>query len=201
MKFFQDYWFLWVALALIIVVGLVLYRHRGWAEKSALSSAMGTLSNNEYAVIDNLGLPSDKGVTTIERTIVSVFGIFVVETLDFKGRINGEEDEPIWTNIDFGNETTFDNPVMRNEAALGVLSQTLAEYPEVPFISLVAFPSRDTLNVKSTVHVTDISKVMDIIRSYDKQILTISDARGMAFALRAIDVNNAADDVVLSDMI
>lgn len=196
-----NYLFIAIMLVVIIVVAVVLYRSRGWAEQKALSSALGTLTNNEYGVIENLGLRTDEGVIVVERVIVSIYGVFVIIASDRKGRINGDEDEPVWSNVDFGTTTTFENPIMVNQRAIDALQSTLTAYPETPFISIVGFPMRDVLNVKATVQVTDISKVMDIIRSYNTQMLTVSDATGIAAALRAADANNADDSVVLSDMI
>lgn len=201
MTFFQTYWFIWVALAIVAIVGVILYQYRGWAEQKALASAMGTLSQNEYSVVESLGVRCDTGVVTIERVIPSIYGVFVVSTFPYRGRIDGEEDQAIWKHSDKRSSAAFDNPVAANAKAIRVMRKALADYPDVPFVSIVGFPSRDILNVKATAQVTYMDKIMDVIRSYQTQVLSIPDAKGIAHALNAVDVNNTSDEAVLSDMI
>ena len=80
------------------------------------------------------------------------------------------------------------------------LHRALPNYRFARPVAIVAYPARDILNVRSTQHVTYLSKVMDIIGSYNVQTISFSQASGMAAALRYADVNNGADDAVLSDM-
>ncbi len=52
------------------------------------------LDKNTYHVIKNVTLPTDDGSTQIDHIIVSVYGIFVVETKNMKGWIFTKVSKP-----------------------------------------------------------------------------------------------------------
>lgn len=186
--------------AVIIAAILVVYFMRGRAENSALESALRTLSGNEYAVIENPALHTDAGVVSVDYAIVSIYGVFLVVTSGFKGRVTGEETGAEWTLSGRKGTETIDNPLHRTAAFADALQQALPSYRYPLPVAIVAFPARDVLAVHSTQHVTYIAHVIDIIRSYDRVVLPFSQTAGMTAALRAADRNNGPDDQVLSDM-
>lgn len=185
---------------LMVAVAVVLYFWRGWTERTALQSAMKNLSGNEYSVLEHPGIRTPEGIVTVDYAVVSVYGIFLVVTSDFKGRVTGSEDASEWTLSNRRGAQAVENPLMRVDAFARALHRALPNYRFARPVAIVAYPARDILNVRSTQHVTYLSKVMDIIGSYNVQTISFSQASGMAAALRYADVNNGADDAVLSDM-
>ena len=71
----------------------------GWAGEMLLNWKLKKkLDNNLYIVMHNIMLPTDDGTTTqIDHIVVSQWGVFVIETKTFAGRIYGKSDEPQWT--------------------------------------------------------------------------------------------------------
>lgn len=58
------------------------------------------LDKEIYHRINNVTLPKNNGMTTqIDHIIVSVFGIFVIETKNYKGWIFGNEKQEKWTQV------------------------------------------------------------------------------------------------------
>jgi len=55
------------------------------------------LNKNEYQLLKNVTLPTEDGSTQIDHVIVSVYGIFVVETKNMKGWIFGNPKHRTWT--------------------------------------------------------------------------------------------------------
>lgn len=59
-------------------------------------SAKLMLDKNKYHLIKNVTLPTEDGSTQIDHIIVSIYGVFVVETKNMKGWIFGN---PIWGGV------------------------------------------------------------------------------------------------------
>ena len=71
---------------------------RGWiGEKKTTFYLWLSLRNKSYHKFHNIILPSKNGTTQIDHLIISVFGLFIVETKNKKGWIFGSEKEPVWT--------------------------------------------------------------------------------------------------------
>ena len=55
------------------------------------------LDEKVYRLIKNVTLPTDDGSTQIDHIVVSVYGVFVIETKNMKGWIFGGERQRTWT--------------------------------------------------------------------------------------------------------
>ena len=57
---------------------------------------MHRLPKHAYIVLDDLMLLSEVGLTQIDHVVVSVYGIFVIETKNYSGRITGTPRADFW---------------------------------------------------------------------------------------------------------
>ena len=112
---------------------------KGW-----LGELQGTLAQklfldtNVYHDINNITLPTKDGTTQIDHVIVSRYGIFVVESKNMKGWIYGDEKNPQWTQVIFGNKYPFQNPLRQNYRHTKALSDFL-NIPHNKFFSVIMF--------------------------------------------------------------
>lgn len=72
------------------------------------------LDEKVYRLIKNVTLPTDDGSTQIDHIVVSVYGIFVIETKNMKGWIFGGERQRTWTQKLFKESYKFQNPLFQN---------------------------------------------------------------------------------------
>lgn len=73
------------------------------------------LPPDRYAVLHDVWLPmEDGGETQIDHVIVSPFGIFVIETKNWKGIIHADDNSPVWTKYNCGHKDTYKNPIHQN---------------------------------------------------------------------------------------
>lgn len=101
---------------------------KGWlGEKGTQFGMWMGLDANIYRRIHDLVLPSQGGTTQIDHVLVSVYGIFVIETKNMKGWIFGDERSPQWTQSIFGKKSRFQNPLRQNYRH----TKALAEYLSV----------------------------------------------------------------------
>ena len=100
---------------------------KGWVGelKTKLSDKI-FLDSKVYTTINHLIIKDESGSTEIDHIIVSKFGIFVIETKDYSGRIYGDEKSKYWTQNIYGNKTRFQNPLLQNYRHTMILFKYLA---------------------------------------------------------------------------
>lgn len=91
---------------------------------------------NEYIIFNNVLLKSNKVFfdnikrsTQIDHIVVSPYGIFVIETKNYKGCIFGDMMSSVWTQVLYSKRGpmhyTFYSPVLQNQGHLDKLSKSL----------------------------------------------------------------------------
>lgn len=99
---------------------------RGWVgEKKAAFYLWLSLRGKSYRKFHNIILPSGNGTTQIDHLIISVFGLFIVETKNKKGWIFGSENQPAWTQSIYGKKYSFQNPLRQAFRQKKILSEFL----------------------------------------------------------------------------
>ena len=97
------------------------------------------LEKNVYHRLNNVTLPlSNGGSTQIDHVIVSVYGIFVIETKNYKGWIFGSEKQKQWTQVIMGRKYKFQNPLRQNYLHVKTLV-SLLDLELRYFHSMIAF--------------------------------------------------------------
>lgn len=112
------------------------------------------LDNNIYKKIKNITIDTGNGTTQIDHIIVSIYGIFVIETKNYNGWIFGNESSKSWTQSVFGKKNSFQNPLMQNYKHIKSL-QKLLELNENHFHSLVLFIGESTFKTEMPENVID----------------------------------------------
>lgn len=93
-----------------------------------------------YHRLNNITLPlSNSGSTQIDHIIVSIYGIFVIETKNYKGWIYGSEKQKQWTQVfPNGQKYKFQNPLRQNYLHIKTLADLLGLEINA-FHSMIAF--------------------------------------------------------------
>ncbi len=101
-------------------------RFKGWlGEKKTAYNLWASLDSDLYHRYHNLIIPSNNGTAQIDHLIVSLYGLFIVETKNKVGWIFGSADQPKWTQSIFGKNYTFQNPLRQTYRQRNVLSKFL----------------------------------------------------------------------------
>jgi hypothetical protein len=103
-------------------------------------AVLGKLDPALYRQFHDLYLPrpDGQGSTQIDHVVVSPFGIFVIETKNYKGWIFGSEKQRQWTQQIYRAKHRFQNPLHQNHLHVKALAQFLC-LRENTFHSLVFF--------------------------------------------------------------
>lgn len=126
---------------LIIVKILGSATFKGWlGEKLVIEAGLKRLDPSLYQHYHDLYLPrpDGKGTTQIDHAVVSPYGIFVIETKNYKGWIFGSEKQRQWTQQIYRAKHRFQNPLHQNHLHVKALIKFL-DLPETSFRPLVFF--------------------------------------------------------------
>ena len=105
------------------------------------------LSKKQYIVLSDLMLLQGRRLTQIDHVVVSVYGIFVIETKNYHGTITGTERKEFWTQERHGKRYNFRSPFRQNYAHIRALMQLLG-LDEDCFFSIAAFADDAVLAVE-----------------------------------------------------
>lgn len=113
---------------------------KGWLGEKRTSLDIRQLDPAIYHVFEDVYLPrpDKKGTTQIDHVVISPFGIFVIETKNYRGWIFGDEKQAKWTQNLFGKKYTFQNPLHQNELHVRALAIYLDQSRGV-FHSIIYF--------------------------------------------------------------
>lgn len=138
--------------ALIIVSLFILFIRliptKGKAGEIIVANKLNHLPKNQYRVLNNITIPTPRGSSQIDHLVVSVFGIFVIETKNYNGWIYGGESSEYWTQNIYGNKHQFYNPILQNAGHVKALRRVLIKYEPLFIFPIVAFSGRANIKVK-----------------------------------------------------
>jgi len=116
-------------------------------------SAKWLLDKKQYHLIKNITLPTEDGTTQIDHVIVSIFGVFVVETKNMKGWIFGNPNQKTWTQKIYKHTSKFQNPLHQNYKHIKTL-EALLGLSEKQVHSVIVFVGGSTFKTEMPENVT-----------------------------------------------
>ncbi len=139
----------------------------------------------EYEVINNVTLIADGDSTQIDHIVVSLKGVWVIETKNYQGRIFGSEKDATWTQK-LGNKSfKFQNPLRQNYKHTKYLAQNLDIResfitPIVVFLGDASFPKGLPNGVCYPVD------VVKTIKSRNESIMNNAQMTGIAMKIKRL---------------
>lgn len=129
------------------------------------------LDKDTYRLIKNVTLPSGEGTTQIDHVIVSMYGVFVVETKNMKGWIFGGANQKQWTQKIFKHSQKFQNPLHQNYKHVKALQELLGLESE-QLHSVVVFVGGSTFKTPMPDNVTRGLGYVKYIKSRTEPLLS-----------------------------
>ena len=155
---------------------------KGFLGETVINVAMWLkLEKDVYHRLNNITLPlANDGSTQIDHIIVSVYGIFVIETKNYKGWIYGSEKQRQWTQaFPNGRKYKFQNPLRQNYLHIKTLADLL-ELDASYFHSMIAFIGECELKTRDELpeHVLTSGMASYVKKKQDK-ILTDEEVKAI----------------------
>lgn len=155
---------------------------KGFVGESVINLATWLMLDKQiYHRLNNITLPlANGGSTQIDHIIVSIYGIFVIETKNYKGWIFGSENQAQWTQaFPNGSKFKFQNPLRQNYLHIKTLSELL-DLDQRYFHSMLAFIGECELKTRNELpeHVLK-GGVISYIKKKQETLLTEADVQSI----------------------
>ncbi len=203
-------------LFLIAVVGIIIfswwYNSPQQKGKRGEAKVHGIISQlpQDYHMLNDVILKTGKGTTQIDHIVVSKYGIFTIETKNYRGDIYGDDNRDKWTQIIVTNVTYmkkwyktytyvtknhFYNPVKQSIGHANVIRRTLSEWRNIKVIPIVVFTGSANLsNVRTNNHVIYIDRLFSVMQNYQTEYLSDSDVQSIINRLTEKNARGIVDD-------
>lgn len=190
---------LYISFGIFFVICLVLKslwpRIKGYMGEAVVKMKLSSLDREKYAVVNNLVLENSGGSTystQIDHLVISTYGIFSIETKNYKGSIYGSEYSKRWAQNIHGTKNDFMNPILQNYAHIQAVKSILRKYyPNIKYFSIVAFSPDAKVKVK--VKDSVICKMSQVSRNIeelsDKEILNPNDLKKIIYLIKENKIN------------
>ena len=155
----------------MVWVGANYSKIKGKMGETNVAVILATLSKEHYCTYNDIIVPSKYGTTQIDHVVVSSFGIFVIETKNYKGLIYGGENAEQWTKNVWGNKYKFRNPLKQNYGHVKAL-QSILNLPQSAFIPIVVFSNNADISVQTNQWVINLCNLREVIKLYHSEIFT-----------------------------
>lgn len=166
-----------IYLVILFMVAAYIIQHptfKGYVSESKIRYYLHKLDIDEnYIVLHDVILPTADGKTAqIDHIILSVYGIFVIETTNDKGFIYGDDKKKYWTKVILNKQVRLLSPVFKNYRNISSLERLLGCQP---FISIVTFNTKANLKdifiTEDYLHVTHDWRILKVIQQYQEQVI------------------------------
>jgi len=130
------------------------------------------LDKNVYHLLKNVTLPTENGTTQIDHIIVSVYGVFVVETKNIRGWIFGNAHQKMWTQQIFKHKNKFQNPLHQNYKHVKTI-QALLNLSDEQLHSVIVFVGNSEFKTPQPDNVTYGMGYIRYIKSKADLLITL----------------------------
>jgi hypothetical protein len=181
-----NYWklderaILYILLALAI--GFVIGRYRASRATSFQNYAEAVLSRvtlknfgpPDYHLMNHVTLQMNDGTTQVDHILVSRFGVFVIETKNYKGWIFANANQANWTQVLFNWKFRFQNPIFQNLRHVRAVRGVLDFLPPDTVKSAVVFTGEAEFKTEIPQGVFSISGLIDYLRDQTVEVMSLN---------------------------
>ncbi len=184
-------------------------RQKGKRGEKLVSQVLSQLPE-EYVILNDVVLPTTNGTTQIDHIVVSRYGVFTIETKNYRGDIYGDDNRQEWTQLivtevtytkkwwktyTYVTKSHFYNPVKQSVGHALRIQERLKEFPQIKVVPIVVFTGAATLeNVNSSHYVVYIEQLLSAINNYKSAFLTDNDVQRIVNILQQNNVREQVKD-------
>ncbi|SDB66668.1 NERD domain-containing protein [Butyrivibrio sp. INlla16] len=162
---------------------------RGNLGEHRVHKILNRLPKDRYFVFNDLVVKGDRGLTQIDHVVLSIYGIFVIETKNMRGHIYGSINGREWTKYSYGWKLKFMNPIHQNYGHIKALESFLGK-PENSLHNIVVFAGDEKLQFDAGKNVVYDDELFDKICSFKDILLTPDEVTKISQLLLALKTND-----------
>ena len=184
-------------------------QHKGKIGEARVNAILSHLPDG-YKVLNDTVLKTPKGTTQIDHIVASKYGVFAIETKNYRGDIYGDDNRREWTQIivtdvtyrrkwyktyTYVTKNHFFNPVKQAYAHVYAIKKILNKWSYLPVVPIVVFTGNANLsNVTTENHVVYDDNLLDTIMGYKASYLSDSDLDNVANILTQNNIRSSVDN-------
>ena len=152
----------------------------------------------EYITLNDILLPTNYGTTQIDHIVVSPYGIFVIETKNYKGWIFGHENSEEWKQSLLGKKRFLGwtseqhklrNPIRQNAAHVRAVKAILKEIGDFAIIPIVVFSNSAELKTTTPNHIViNWCNLRSAIKSYEYRCISDADVQRIVSKISSTNI-------------
>jgi hypothetical protein len=127
-----------------------------------------------YHLMNHVTLQMRDGTTQVDHILVSRFGVFVIETKDYKGWIFGNANQASWTQVLFNRKFRFQNPIVQNLRHVRAVRELLDFLPPDIVKSVVVFTGEAEFKTDVPHGVFYLSGFINHIREQAVEVISLN---------------------------
>ena len=168
---------------LALAVGFALGRYRASAFQNSFQNRGEALLSRvvrtnfgppDYHLMNHVTLQLKDGTTQVDHILVSRFGVFVIETKDYKGWIFANAKQANWTQVLFKVKFKFQNPILQNLRHVRAVQDHLDFLPPGAIKSVVVFTGEAEFKTEVPQGVFDLSGLIDYLRDQTVEVMSLN---------------------------
>ena len=136
--------------------------------------ALANFGPPDYHLMNHVTLKMADGTTQVDHILVSRFGVFVIETKDYKGWIFADPTQAKWTQVLFELRFKFQNPIFQNIRHVRAVQGLLDFLPSDAVKSVVVFTGEATFKTEIPDGVVNVSGLIDYLRAHAVQVMSLN---------------------------
>jgi hypothetical protein len=163
------------------LIGLLLGRFRASrdqyqnsGETLLSSTVLVNFKSPDYHLLNHVTLPLKDGTTQVDHILVSRFGVFVIETKDYKGWIFANPKQASWTQVLFNSKFRFQNPIHQNFRHVRAVQDLLDFLPPEAIRSVVVFTGDAEFKTEVPAGVFNLAGFVDYIRENTTAVMSLN---------------------------
>ena len=165
---------------------------------------------DDYVILDDVVLQTNRGTTQIDHIVVSKYGVFAIETKNYRGEIYGDDKRKEWTQMiitdvtyakkwwktyTYVTKNHFYNPVKQSLAHSIAIRSLLSEWSALKVVPIVVFTGTAVLkDVSSQYHVVYDFNLLETILSFRTIYLSDNDVHRVVDILLHKNIREFVDD-------
>lgn len=133
--------------------------------------------NKKYYVINDLLIETKNGTSQMDHVVISIYGIFVIETKNYSGTIYGNDINYNWQQKIGTKYNKFRNPIKQNYSHIKAIQCIFPELKERCFFSIIVFNRGVSLKVNTKYDVIKVRKLKKTIKKHKDILLEVDEVK------------------------
>lgn len=166
---------IYVVLTISLIVFFIVYKSvfkrkiKGYIGEYKVSKILNRLNKKKYFIFNDIKIMINGSISQIDHIVISTYGIFVIETKNYKGVIKGNESSKEWKQVLNKKTRTFYNPILQNQGHVYALQYLFKGIKDLPFYSIIVFTDKSDLKTNTKTAVVYSSQLLRLIKQFKEK--------------------------------